>query len=130
METVVKKFADFLAEGWGRSATKFLKEGAAFRIVIGEEPFSLRKTAGEWVIREEDPEDYDVLLETTPSAVESLSEAGSENDYHERVERLINQPTPEEYLRMKIMMEPTKSNVRDFYWKGYLMWARRLRFGV
>jgi hypothetical protein len=130
METVVKKFKDFLATGWGRSATKFLKEGAAFRLVIGEQAFSLRKTAGEMVIRPEDPQDYDVLLETTPSAIECLSEAESENDYHERVGRVTNQSTPEEYLRMKIMMEPTERNVRDFYWKGYLMWARRLGFGV
>ena len=33
--------------------------------VIGEQPFSLRKTAGEMVIHPEDPKEYDVLLETT-----------------------------------------------------------------
>jgi hypothetical protein len=130
MEAVVKKFTDFLGKGWGRSATKFLKDGAAFRLVIGEEPFSLRKTAGEWVVHREDPQEYDVLLETTPSAIESLLDAESENDYHERVGRLTNQPTPQEYLRMKIVMEPTERNVTDFYWKGYLMWARRLRFSI
>lgn len=130
METVVKKFTDLFATGWGRSAAKFLKEGAAFRLLIGERPFSLRKTAGEMVIHSEDPQDYDVLLETTPSAIECLWEAESEDDYHERVGRLTNQPTPEAYLRMKIMMEPTEENATDFYWKGYLMWARRLRFGI
>ena len=130
METVVKKFADFLVTGWGRSATKFLKDGAAFKLLIGEQAFSLRKIAGEIVIHSEDPKNYDVLLEVTPSAIESLWEAKSENDYQERVGRLTNQPTPEQYLRMKIMMEPTESNLTDFYWKGYLMWARRLLFDI
>ena len=130
METVVNKFTDFLVTGWGRSATKFLKDGASFRLVIGEQPFSLRKIAGEMVIHSEDPQDYDVLLELTPSAIECLSEAKSENDYQEEVGRLTSQPTPVEYLRMKIMMEPTERNLTDFYWKGYLMWARRLRLGI
>ena len=98
--------------------------------MIGEQPFSLRKTAGEMVIHPEDPGDYDVLLETTPSAIESLSEAKSENDYQETLGRLTNQPTPLEYLRMRIMMEPTERNLTDFYWKGYLMWARRLCFDI
>ena len=130
MEALVNKLAEFFVTGWGRSATKFLKDGAAFKLVIGEEPFSLRKIAGEIVINSEDPQNYDVLLEVTPSAIECLSEAKSENDYQERVGRLTNQPTPEQYLRMKIMMEPTERNLTDFYWKGYLMWARRLSFGI
>ncbi len=130
METVVKKFTDFLITGRGRSATKFLKDGATFRLVIGEQPLSMRKVAGQMVIRAEDPQDYDVLLETTPSAIECLSEAKSQNDYEEQVGRLTSRPTPVEYLRMKIMMEPTERNVTDFYWKGYLMWARRMRFGI
>jgi hypothetical protein len=130
METVVKKLEDFLMNGRGRSATKFLKDGATFRLVIGEQPFSLSKTGGEMVIDSEDPRDYDVLLEVTASAIERLSDATSENDYQERVRRLTNQPSPVEYLRMKIMMEPTERNLTDFYWKGYLMWARRLGFGV
>ena len=130
MDTAAKKFSEFLATGWGRSATKFLKDGAAFRLLIGGEPFSLRKIAGEIVIDPEDPEDYDVLLEVSPSAIESLWEAESEGDYQETVGRLTNQPTPEQYLRMKIMMEPTERNLTDFYWKGYLMWARRLSFNI
>jgi len=130
MERVVEKFAEFLVTGWGRSATKFLKDGAAFRLMIGEQAFSLEKIAGEIVIYSEDPQDYDVLLEVSPSAIESLSEAESESDYQERVGRLTNQPTPEQYLRMKIMMEPTEKNLTEFYWKGYLMWARRLLFDI
>ena len=130
METVVKKFADFLVTGWGQSATKFLKEGAAFKLVIGEQAFSLRKIAGEFLVHSEDPQDYDVLLEVSPSAIESLWEAKSQNDCQERVGRLTNQPTPEQYLRMKIMLESTEKNLTDFYWKGYLMWARRLGLGI
>ena len=68
MERVVEKFAEFLVTGWGRSATKFLKDGAAFRLMIGEQAFSLEKIAGEIVIYSEDPQDYDVLLEVSPSA--------------------------------------------------------------
>jgi hypothetical protein len=98
--------------------------------VIGERPYSLRKDAGELVIHPEEPRDYDVLLEITPSAIESLWEATSEKDYQERVGRLTNQPTPADSLRMKIMMEPTERNLTDFYWKGYLMWARRMGLGI
>jgi hypothetical protein len=130
METVVSKLRDSLVTGWGRSATKFLKEGATFRLVVGERPHSMRKEAGELLIHSEEPQDYDVLLEITPSAIECLSEATSENDYQERVGRLTNQPTPAEYLRMKIMMEPTERNLTAFYWRGYLMWARRMGLGI
>ena len=128
MNNSENKLMDFLNEGFGQRASQYLKDGASFRLVIGEQVFSLAKSEGKMILDEGEPKDYDVLLEYSPAAIDYLSDAGSVEDSMERLGEVAHSPTTERYGRMRIEMEPTEKSRVDFYWKGYFFWARRMAF--
>lgn len=129
MDNVGKSFEDFLNKGFGKWATQYLKEGATFRVLLDKEAFSLSKHGRKMEMTPQQvPEKHDALLEISSSAVKYLCDAQKENDVHERLQQLIQHPTPEKYARMKIEVEPTNEAGNDFYWKGFFFWARRMGF--
>ena len=128
MSNAWKSFEDFLNIGWGKRATRYLKEGAAFKVLVDKEPFSLSMLEGKMKMSPEDPEQHDVLIEISSSAIEFLSSAKTEDEAQERLGELIYHPTSKKYARMKIEAKPTKEGSIDFYWMGYYFWARRMRF--
>ena len=74
------------------------------------------------------PQRHDVLLEVSSSAIKYLDSAKTQEEAQERLEQLIYHSTPERYARMKIEVEPTEKARVDFYWQGFLFWARRMGF--
>jgi hypothetical protein len=128
MDAYIESLRDFLNTGWGKRATQYLKEGATFKVLVDEAPFSLSKHEGKMEVREGVPKRYDVLLEFSPSAIEFLSGAGTQEEAQERLDQLIYHATPERYARMKIEVEPTEKARIDFYWQGFFFWARRMDF--
>ena len=128
MENVWKTFEDFLSTGWGKVATQHLREGAIFKVLVDKDSFSLSILEGKMKMSPEVPKHHDILLEISSPAIEYLSSAKTENDVQERLGQLIYHPTPEKYARMKIEVEPTEKGRIDFFWKGYFLWARRMRF--
>jgi hypothetical protein len=123
-----ENFENFLNTGWGKKATKYLKEGATFKILIDEKPFSLSKREGKMTMSPGTPANYVVLLEMSSSGIEYLCDAKTEDEAQERLGQLIHSPIPERYARMKVEVEPTEKGRLDFYWNGFVFWARRMRF--
>ena len=128
MDAYIENLRDFLNTGWGKRATQYLKEGATFKVLVDEALFSLSKHEGKMEAREGVPKRHDVLLEFSPSAIEFLSGAGTQEEAQERLDQLIYHSTPERYARMKIEVEPTEKARIDFYWQGFFFWARRMGF--
>jgi len=128
MENAANKLVDFLNEGYGQRATQYLKDGASFKLVVGDRPYSLVKSEGKMILDEGEPENYDVLLEYSPAAIDYLVDAGSVEDNMERLGEVAHSPTRDRYSRMRIEMTPTEKSRIDFYWKGYFFWARRMGF--
>ena len=128
MENVLKELEDFLNSGWGRGATKFLREGAVLKVLVDQEPFSLTKKGDEMEMIPGIPQNHSVLLEISSRAIEYLSGSKTEDEAHERLRELIYHPGQEKYARMRIEVEPTEKGRIDFYWQGFYFWARRLGF--
>ena len=128
MGNVLRRLEDFLNTGWGKGATKFLREGAVLKDVVDLEPFSLTKREDQMEMTPGIPEKYSVLLEISSSAVEYLSGSKTEDEAHERLRELIFHPGQEKYARMRIEVDPTEKGRIDFYWQGFFFWARRLGF--
>ena len=128
MEKVWKSLEGFLSTGWGKVATQHLREGAKFKVLVDKEPFSLSILEGKMKMSPGAPKNHDILLEISSPAIEYLSSAKTENDVQECLAELIYHPTPEKYARMKIEVEPTEKGRIEFFWKGYFLWARRMRF--
>jgi len=128
MRNVVKGLEDFLNTGWGKEATKFLREGAVLKILVDQEPFSLTKKEDEMEMTPGIPENYSVLLEISSPAIEYLFGSKTEDEAHERLRELIYHPGREKYARMRIEVDPTEKGRIDFYWQGFFFWARRLGF--
>jgi len=128
MENVFIGLEDFLNSGWGRGATKFLREGAVLKVLVDQEPFSLTKKRDRMEMIPGIPENHSVLLEISSRAIEYLSGSKTEDEAHERLRELIYHPGQEKYARMRIEVEPTEKGRIDFYWQGFYFWARRLGF--
>ena len=128
MENVFIGLEDFLNSGWGRGATKFLREGAVLKVLVDQEPFSLTKKGDRMEMIPGIPENHSVLLEISSRAIEYLSGSKTEDEAHERLRELIYHPGQEKYARMRIEVEPTEKGRIDFYWQGFYFWARRLGF--
>jgi hypothetical protein len=128
MNNPYRDFADFLNTGWGKRATQYLKEGATLKVLIGEKLFSLSKKQGKMEMSAGVPENYAVLLEMSSPAIEYLCDSKTEDEAQERLGQLIHSPTPERYARMKIEGDYTEKGRLDFYWNGFVFWARRMRF--
>ncbi len=126
MEKGEMKLKEFFSKGWGKNAARYLKDGAAIKVLIDAAPFSLSKREGMIDITQGVPKSHDVLFEISSSAVEYICEAETEDEVHRRLAQLAHHPTPERYARMKIDVEPTEKGRIDFYWKGYFFWARRM----
>jgi hypothetical protein len=124
----IPSFEDFLNKGWGKRATRYLKNGATFKVLIDSEPFSLSKSEGKMVMSPGIPKDYDVLLEISSPAIGYLCGAKTEDEAQERLGQLIYRPAEEKYARMKIEVKPTEKGRIDFYWQGFFFWARRMGF--
>ena len=123
-----KIFVDFLNTGYGKKATRLLKDGATFKVFIDKEPFTLAKRGGEMEMSPGVPNGYGILLEMSASALEYLQDAKTEDDAHDRLDELIYSPTPERYARMKIGTEPREKGGISFYFQGFYLWARRMGF--
>jgi hypothetical protein len=128
MDKNIETLEGFLNTGWGKRATQYLKEGATFKVLVDQKPFSLSKHGGKMEMAEGVPQRYDVLLEVSSSAIKYLDSAKTQEEAQERSEQLIYHSTPERYARMKIEVEPTEKARVDFYWQGFLFWARRMGF--
>ena len=128
MRNDLKLLEDFLNTGWGKGATKFLREGAALKVLVDKEPFSLSKRGDEMEFNPGIPENYGVLLEISSRAIEYLSGSKTEDEAHDRLRELIYHPGQEKYARMRIEADPTEKGRIDFYWQGFFFWARRLGF--
>jgi hypothetical protein len=128
MDTAANKLVGFLNEGFGQRATQYLKDGASFKLVVGEHPYSLAKSEGKMILNEGEPGNYEVLLEYSPAAIDYLTGAGTVEDSMERLGEVAHSPTSDRYARMRIEMAPTEKSRVDFYWKGYFFWARRMGF--
>lgn len=128
METHTENLKNFLNIGWGKRATQYLQEGATFKVLVDQEPYSFSKHEGKMEISPGIPKRYDVLLEISSSAIEYLCGAKIEEEAEERLSQLIYHSTPERYARMKIEVEPTEKARIDFYWQGFFFWARRMGF--
>jgi hypothetical protein len=128
MDTHIESLRNFLNTGWGKRATQYLKEGATFKVLVDEDPFSLSKQEGKMEVCEGVPKRYDVLLEISSPAIGYLSGAKTQEEAQERLDQLIYHSTPEKYARMKIEVEPTEKARIDFYWQGFFFWARRMGF--
>jgi hypothetical protein len=124
----LRKFQDFLNTGWGKRATQYLKEGATFKVLVDKEPFFLSKREGIMEMNAEIPKNYGALLELSSSAIDDFCSASTEDDAYARLDQLIYHPTPENYVRMKIEVEPTEKGRISFYWQGFFFWARRMGF--
>lgn len=128
MNEIVKNFLEFLNEGYGKRAMDYLNEGACLKLLIGDQSFYLSKSEGKMTLKSESPERYDVELEYTPSAIEYLLNATSEDDSIQRLGEIAHKPQPNRYARMRIKIDPTEKALADFYMKGYYFWGRRMRF--
>ena len=128
MKNASTSFLEYLNTGWGKAATRFLKDGATFKVLVDGEPFSLLKHEGKMEIKPGAPKRYDILLETTSPAIIYLCDAKTEEDAHERLHRLITDPTPERYACMTIQREVAEKGKIEFWRKGYYFWARRMEF--
>jgi hypothetical protein len=128
MENGIQGLESFLNTGWGKRATRYLKEGATFKVLIDKEAFSLSKYEGKMEMSPGIPKDYMVLLEISSPAIEYLCGAKTEDEAQERLGQLIYHPSGEKYARMKIEVKPTEKGRIDFYWQGFFFWARRMGF--
>ena len=128
VRNLLKGLEDFLNTGWGKEATKFLREGAVLKILVDQEPFSLTKREDKMEMTPGIPENYSVLLEISSPAIEYLSGSKTEDEAHERLRELIYHPDQEKYARIRIEVDPTEKGRIDFYWQGFFFWARRLGF--
>jgi hypothetical protein len=128
MGNVLKGLQDFLNTGWGKGATRFLKEEAVLKVLVDKEPFSLSKRGDKMEMNPGIPANYSVLLEISSPAIEYLVDSKTEDEAHERLSELIQHPSQERYARMRIEVEPTEKGRIDFYWQGFFFWARRLGF--
>jgi hypothetical protein len=128
MGNVLKGLEDFLNTGWGKGATKFLKEGAVLKVLVDQESFSLTKKGDKMEMIPGIPETHSVLLEVSSPALEYLFDSKTEDEAHERLRGLIYHPSLERYARMRIEVDPTEKGRIDFYWQGFYFWARRLGF--
>ena len=128
MRNVLKGLEDFLNTGWGKEATKFLREGAVLKVLVDQEPFSLTKREDKMEMTPGIPENYGVLLEISFPAIEYLSGSKTEDEAHERLRELIYHPGQRKYARMRIEVDPTEKGRIGFYWQGFFFWARRLGF--
>jgi len=128
MGNALKGFQDFLNTGWGKRATRFLKEGAILKLLVDQNPFSLLKRGDHMEVSPGNPANHSVLLEISSPAIEYLVDSKTEEEAHERLSELIQHPSQEKYARMRIEVEPTEKGRIDFYWQGFFFWARRLGF--
>ena len=128
MGNVLKGLEDFLNTGWGKGATKFLKEGAVLKVLIDQESFFLAKREGKMEMIPGIPESHGVLLEISSRAIEYLSGSRTEDEAHDRLRELIYHPAQGKYARMRIEVDPTERGRIGFYWQGFYFWARRLEF--
>lgn len=126
MEAALNHLAEFLNDERGKRANRYLKDGAAFKVILDKKPFSLKKQEEKMEMNSGKPEAYDVVLELTSSAVEYFSNAETEDETYERIREIIHQPTAERYFRMKTEVESTQQGRIKFYWLGYYFWAKRM----
>ena len=87
------KLKDFFTTGWGKNAVRFLKNGAAIKVVIDTTPFSLSKRDGKIEVTHGAPQSHDVLLEISSSAIDYICDAGTEDEVHDRLAQLAHHPT-------------------------------------
>jgi hypothetical protein len=128
MDTPLENLTKFLNIGWGRRATLYLKEGATFKLMLDNKPFSLSKHDGKMQADQGSPPRHDMLFEISSSAIDYVSKANSQQDAQERLAQVIYHFTPERYARIRIETEPTEKARIDFYWQGFFFWARRMGF--
>lgn len=128
MKDGMKNLETFLNTGWGKRATQYLKEGATFKVLVDQEPFSLSKQEGKMETGTGVPQRYEVLFEISTSAIEYLCGAQTEEEAQERLSQLIHHSTPERYARIQFEVQPTEKARIDFYWQGFFFWARRMGF--
>ena len=103
MEAALNDFLEFLNNGWGKKATRYLKPGATFKVMVDENPYSLSKDDGKMELNPGSPERYDILLEISSSAIEYFCKAETEEEAHERLREIMHLgPTPEKYFRMTV----------------------------
>lgn len=128
METVENALTEFLNNGWGKKASRFLKEGATFKVVLDQKSFSLLKQDQKMEMNPGTPESFDVILEISSQAIDFFCTAETENDTRERLRTVIFQPTPDKFFRMQSAIEPKEEERTRFYWKGFYLWAKRIGF--
>jgi len=128
MNNNVENILNFLNTGLGKRATRYLHDGATFKVLIDKEPFSLSKHEGKMEMGMGSPKCYDIVLEISSLGIEYLCEAKTDDDSQERLNQLIYHSTPEMYARIKIEIGNTEKDRIDFYWKGFFFWARRMGF--
>ena len=52
METAENVLTEFLNKDWGKKASRFVREGATFKVVLDQKPFSLLKHDQKMEMRE------------------------------------------------------------------------------
>ncbi len=128
MTNALKAFEDFLNTGWGKGATKFLKDGAVLQVSIDEVPFFLAKKGERLGQTPGIPERFGILVEISSAAIDYLAGSKTEDEAHDRLKQVIHRPGDGKYARMRIQNVPTEEGRIDFYWQGFYFWARRLEF--
>lgn len=128
IEERAEKLKGFFTAGWGRNAARYLKEGATIKVLIDGAPFSLIKRREGVDLLPGAPEHHEVLYEISCPAIDYLCAARTDEEAQERLAEIARRPTPEQYGRMKIEVEPSERGRIAFFWKGYFFWARRMEF--
>jgi hypothetical protein len=124
----IENLRDYLNAGWGKRATKYLREGATIKLFVDQKTFSLSKREGRMEIDEGPSDRYGVVFEISSSAIAYLNGAKTQEEAQERLSHVIYGATSERYARIKFEVEPTEKARVDFYWQGFFFWARRMGF--
>ena len=75
------------------------------------------------------PEQYDILLEISSSAIEYFCKAETEEETHERLREIMHlQPTPEKYFRMTVENDRSPEVMEKFFYNGFMFWLKRMGF--
>jgi hypothetical protein len=123
---IEEKIEKFYNEGYGKRASSVLRNGACMELRINREVFSLRKDGGRIKIEKGVPRQKDALLQFRKDSLEYIIGSRTEDELKVRLmERIRNG----EIIFVPFLRKGDEStSVRTLAWKGYIFWARRMRF--